>query len=263
VRSTSQQADTAGSGSHVVQLHNAKNADALTTNVVSYLAAGLNGGGSALVIATPQHQEAFLREIARTRIDTDDALHSQRLVLFDAEKTLARIMVGGHPDSERFDRIVGSAVRDVGRASGPHGLRAYGEMVGLLWSAKEFPAAIRLEQLWNSLRATTPFDLFCAYPIDVFDKDFDVGIMDALLCAHTHLLPSGADAALQAALERAIGESHGVSPLAVDRRLVKSANQVWATLPDPEATILWLRARVPEKADEILAKARAYYQASA
>lgn len=261
--SNSPQRDIAQAGSHVVQLHDARNEQALTTNVVSYLADGLNEGGSALVIATPQHREAFLREITRTGIDTDDATRCGRLAFFDAEKTLARIMVGGHPDSERFDRVVGSAVRDVSQASGSHGLRAYGEMVGLLWSARQFPAAIRLEQLWNKLRTTTTFDLFCAYPIDVFDKDFDIGVMDALLCAHTHLLPSGSDAELQRALERAIGESHGVATTVADRRRFSTTNHDWATLPEPEATILWLRAKHPEKADEILDRARSYYQASA
>jgi hypothetical protein len=263
MRSNSLPLDIAESGSHIVQLHDASNVQALTTNVVSFLAEGLNAGGSALVIATPPHRETFLREMARTGIDTDATSQAGRLALFDAEQTLARIMAGGHPDSDRFDRIMGSAVRDVGKASITHGVRAYGEMVGLLWSTRQFPAAIRLEQLWNKLRKTTPFDLFCAYPIDVLDKDFDVGVMDALLCAHTHLLPSGADARLQDALERAIGESHGVRTLAADRRLPNNAKHEWAALPDPEATILWLRASLPEKADEILARARAYYQASA
>jgi hypothetical protein len=47
---------------------------ALTTNVVSYLAEGLKEGGSALVVATLQHREAFVRETLRTGIDTDDLM---------------------------------------------------------------------------------------------------------------------------------------------------------------------------------------------
>jgi hypothetical protein len=261
--SNSLSSDGAESRSHLLQLHDAKNVRALTTNVVSFLADGLIAGGSAMVIATAQHREAFLREIARTGIDTDAASQSGRLALFDAEKTLARIMVGGHPDAERFDKVVGSAVREAKKGSGAHGVRAYGEMVGLLWKAKQFPAAIRLEQLWNKLRTTISFDLFCAYPIDVFDKDFDVGVMDALLCAHTHLLPSGADTALQDALARAIDEIHGLAAVGKERRISQDVRREWATLPAPEATILWLRARHPETADQILALARDYFQASA
>jgi hypothetical protein len=157
-------------GSHVVQLHNAS-AQALTTNVVSYIADALKQGGGALVIATSSHRESFIQGVARTGVDTDDLTRCGRLLTFDADATLARIMVGGHPDGERFDRIVGTAIRDVKKASGEQRVRAYGEMVGLLWRAKQFPAAIRLEQLWNRARATISFDLFCAYPIDVFERN--------------------------------------------------------------------------------------------
>jgi hypothetical protein len=252
--------EAANHSSHVVQLHDA-NVQALTSNVASFLVEGLYAGGSAVVIATALHSALFLREIARSGVDADRATRDGRLVLFDAEKTLARIMIGGHPDADRFDQIVGSAIRDLKQATGTHGVRAYGEMVGVLWKAKQFPAAIRLEQLWNRLRTATAFDLFCSYPIDVFDKDFDVGVMDALLCAHTHLLPSGANAMLQDALDRAIGDMHDVR--AADRKIQGSVTHEWATLPEPEATILWLRAKHPETADAILDRARAYYQASA
>ena len=254
--------DAAGQGSHVVQLHDA-NVHALTSNVASFLVEGLKAGGGAVLIATPLHAASFVREIARSGIDTDRLMRDGRLMQFDAEQTLSRIMVGGHPDADRFDQVVGSAIRNLKHATGTSGLRAYGEMVGLLWKAKQFPAAIRLEQLWNRLRTTIAFDLFCAYPIDVFDKDFDVGVMDALLCAHTHLLPSGANAVLQDALDRAIGEMHDVRAADQDRKIPRGVTREWATLPEPEATILWLRAKHPEKADAILDRARAYYQASA
>jgi hypothetical protein len=247
--------------SHVVQLHDA-NEKMLPSNAVNYVVEGLKLGGGAVVIATPAHKSAFLQEIARAGIDTDSAAKCGRLEFLDAKTTLARIIVGGHPDGERFERVVGTPLREAKTISGEKGLRAYGEMVGLLWKAKQFPAAIRLEQLWNKLRVTVAFDLFCAYPIDVFDKDFDAGIVDALLCAHTHLLPS-ADASLQGALDRAIAEIHGSGTSMAESRISKKLRQDWAALPEPESTILWLRANLPDQADEILARARTYYQASA
>ena len=250
------------SGSHVVQLYDADEGT-LGANVVSHLTGGLALGGGAIVIATPGHTATFLEEIARTGIDTEAAIKSGLLVTADAKTTLARIMMGGHPDAARFDRVIGTLVRDMSRAAGQRGVRAYGEMVGLLWQAKQFPAAIRLEQLWNKLQNTIVFDLFCAYPIDIFDRNFDVGVMDALLCAHTHLLPSGADPSLQAALHRAIDEFHGSTKSAAKLTVDKIRSQKWAVLPEPEATILWLRANVPESADEILSRAQAYYQATA
>ena len=220
-------------------------------------------GSGAIIIATPSHTAAFLQEIARGGIDTEAAIRNGLLITADAKTILARIMMGGHPDAERFDRVVGSIVRDLAKTAGQHGVRAYGEMVGLLWQAKQFPAAIRLEQLWNKLQNTLVFDLFCAYPIDIFDRNFDVGVMDALLCAHTHLLPSGADPSLQAALRRAIDEFHGSAETHSKASVDKIRSQNWAVLPEPEATILWLRANVPDTAEAILTRAQSYYQATA
>ncbi|MGH7528201.1 MAG: hypothetical protein ACREMX_16025 [Gemmatimonadales bacterium] len=36
----------------------------------------------------------------------------------------------------------------------------------------------------------------------------------------------------------------------------------WAAIPGAEAVVLWLRNNLPEHADEILGRARGYYQAS-
>ena len=86
------------------------------------------------------------------------------------------------------------------------GCRAYGEMVGILWKARQFAAAIRLEQLWSKLLEQASFSLYCAYQIDVFGRDQDLFNLDDVLCTHTHLVPSQANGALEAALNRAMEE---------------------------------------------------------
>jgi hypothetical protein len=43
-------------------------------------------------------------------------------------------------------------------------VRAYGEMVALLWDAGNVAGAIELEALWNDLLDDVRFGLFCAYP---------------------------------------------------------------------------------------------------
>jgi len=82
-------------------------------------------------------------------------------------------------------------------------------MVGILWKAGRFSAAILLEQFWNDLLSRSPFNLFCAYPIDVFEQDFRPAHLDALLCAHTHLLPTAANEDLDSAIDRAMDEILG------------------------------------------------------
>jgi len=44
-------------------------------------------------------------------------------------------------------------------------VRAFGEMVALLWAQGNHSGAIRLEELWNDLQKSYSFSLFCAYPM--------------------------------------------------------------------------------------------------
>lgn len=91
--------------------------------------------------------------------------------------------------------------------------------------------------MWNRLRRTTSFDLFCAYPIDIFGKHFDPSTMAALLGAHTHLLPSGFDVELVQAVNRAV---HDVLGLRSVPSAVGETSRI-SSVPPSEAAILWLR----------------------
>ncbi|HEV2251873.1 MAG TPA: hypothetical protein VGS06_01640, partial [Streptosporangiaceae bacterium] len=61
-----------------------------------------------------------------------------------------------------FDRVIGSLIADAGRGGRP--VRAYGEMVALLWDAGLVNDAVQLEQMWASLGLSHSFSLFCSYP---------------------------------------------------------------------------------------------------
>lgn len=244
---------------HLVQLYEVDEG-ALVSNVSRFLVEGFRAGSNLVAIATSEHQQAIRSALSEAGVDALDAEQRERLVILDAHETLARFMVDGYPDWNRFDGTVGEVVRRAIAGADGRGLRAYGEMVGVLWKARQFPSAIRLEQLWNKLRRSKPFSLFCAYPIDVFDAEFEVGVLDALLCAHTHLLPTVPAGSLERAIERAVSEFAGngiddVAPFTHDNH-----RGVWPTLPKAEAMILWLRSKLPENADAILARARQYYQ---
>jgi anti-sigma regulatory factor (Ser/Thr protein kinase) len=70
-------------------------------------------------------------------------------------------MRGGRVDREAFFALVGAVVREAGATGRP--VRAYGEMVALLWEAGDVTASIDLELLWNELGTQVPFSLYCAY----------------------------------------------------------------------------------------------------
>jgi hypothetical protein len=241
---------------HAVQLYG--NDDRLLTrNVSRYLVEGLRRGDGLLVIATPEHRSTLARSLREERAYPRSVLQGQ-LVFLDAQTTLNRFMVDGQPDQSRFESVIAEALEGVQARADHSGARAFGEMVGLLWQAGQFSAAIQLESLWNALLRSKDVSLFCAYPIDIFSEDFQVGNVDALLCAHTHLLP--VDSALESALETAMAEVLG--PRVVElKRLSKSNHRPsWGTIPRAEAVVLWLRNNLPGSAGEILARARQYYQ---
>jgi hypothetical protein len=245
---------------HLVQLYQADE-QALTINVSHYLWQGYKRGDGLLVIAGAEHSEAFRRQLELLGADTYAAVRDGSLAFFDAHETLSRFMTGGQPDWDRFENVVRSAMGHVRRKDSHARLRAYGEMVGILWKARQFSAAIHLEQFWNKLLTRSSFSLYCAYAIDVFGKEFQVGALDALLCAHTHLVPAETKGNLETAIDQAMADILG--PRADGLKLLIKANYrpAWAVLPAGEAVVLWLRNNLPDQAEKILERARQHYQA--
>jgi MEDS: MEthanogen/methylotroph, DcmR Sensory domain len=241
---------------HVVQLYG-QDDRLLTRNVGRYLDEGLKRGDGLLVIGTPEHRSSFVRYLGGQPRYSKAVLEG-RLVFLDAATTLGRFMVDGLPDAALFDAVVGESLRHVRANAGHTGVRAYGEMVGLLWVSGNSAAASRLEELWNELLRSSNIRLFCAYPIDVFSSDFDVESIDAVLASHTHLLP--VDPALQEALARAMDEVLGPGAVDIRDRFRPNHPPSWAAIPRPESMVLWLRHNLPDSAKDILDRARGYYE---
>ena len=79
-------------------------------------------------------------------VDVDGACFRGRLLLLDAEETLATFMAGRMPDAELFMATVGGVIEKRLRTGGTSGLRAYGEMVDVLWKAGNTDGALKLEE---------------------------------------------------------------------------------------------------------------------
>jgi hypothetical protein len=244
--------------SHFV--HFDRDEEVLAVNVGNYLWEGLKRGDGLLVVATAQHRELFSRRLSELGAGREEAVRRRQLVFLDGFETLASLMRDGQPDWELFQSTVGSAMESVRPREGHRGLRAYGEMVGILWTQGELAAAIRLEQYWNKLLRSMAFSLFCFYPIDVFGKDFQPAALDAVFCEHTHLVPAGKVGHLEAAINRAMEDVLG--PRVDDVRSLIRANfrPAWAAIPAGESIVLWLRNNLGAQAEEILDLARQYYK---
>jgi MEDS: MEthanogen/methylotroph, DcmR Sensory domain len=134
----------------------------LADRVAGYLLAALRRDGVAVVIATAAHRQAFEGRLAQAGVDLAAAARSGTYLALDADDTVRALMPGGRLDHDAFERVVGGLIRRAGQPDRP--VRAYGEIVALLWDAGLVNAAVQLEEMWDSLGQRYPFSLFCSYP---------------------------------------------------------------------------------------------------
>lgn len=245
--------DPPGTDAHFVQLYS--DAYALADRVGLYMATGIRAGDSGLIIATRLHEAAFRQAIQNLGIDVESAERDGNLLFLDAEQTLNRFMVDGRPDWSRFDKTISKAVGSL-RCPESRRIRAFGEMVGILWTQGQYSAATRIEEFWNRILASMRASLFCAYPVDVFGPEFDPRGLYAILCDHTHLLPIDSDESLAGCLNRAVDEVLGEKDINLNSKLQSGRPKAWGAVPAAEGIILWLREHVPERALKILNLAR-------
>jgi len=251
--------EDAGPDRHCVHLYGDDDLS-LTESAGAFMGEGLTRGEGVLAVATATHLEAFRARLVALGTDPAEAERRGSALFLDAEQTLEALSVNDEPDWSRFEEIIGQLLGDLRDRVGPAGCRAYGDMVGVLWKRGRFSAAIQLELFWNRLLFTNGVQLFCSYPIDILSPEFQSSSVNALLCAHTHLVPS--DARLERALNRALDDVLGAGAEAM-KRLVEAMDRPTACrMAKAEATILWLRNLLPDRADEIIARTREHFRAS-
>jgi PAS domain S-box-containing protein len=175
-----------GPAEHFVQFYES---DAfLVRSVAGFIAAGLAKGDGAVVIATPSHRDDIRQGLQAEGVNVSAAVSEGRYVALDAEETLSAFMVDGSPDPERFRAVIGPIIARLGGAG--RSVRAFGEMVALLWAAGNQAAAVRLEDLWNALARSYAFALFCAYPIREFGRESDGAPFRDVCACHSRVLPA-------------------------------------------------------------------------
>jgi hypothetical protein len=132
-------------------------------------------------------------------------------------------------------------------------------MTALLWKDRQYPAAQRLEQLWNKLLEQSSISLYCAYSLDLFGQDCDVAHLENALCMHTHLIPADSHGLLEPALDRSMDEVLGDKAVTLRAAIKTHQRASWAVMPSAENIVLWLRKHLPQEAERIIALAREYY----
>jgi KaiC/GvpD/RAD55 family RecA-like ATPase len=183
---------------HAVQFYSTD--QSLIRTVAGFLSEGLAAGQPALVVATPAHRVAIAEALMRRGADPQQALRTGDLIVLDAEATLDLFIVDGAPDPALFEENVGRLVEQALNGRDTVVVRAYGEMVDVLWKQGRPDAAIQLEMLWNKLARKYSFALLCGYAMGSFYKQ--THRLDEVIAQHTTVIPHDTDAGRFAALRR-------------------------------------------------------------
>jgi hypothetical protein len=176
-------ADSHSGHFHAVRFY--ESAAALSRIVAEFLGEGISQGCPALVVATPDHRAAIESELHTRGFDVPRLRAIGLLTIADADDTLQRFMRDGMPDSLLFKRTLQPTLEEISGAGAGRAIRAYGEMVDVLWRGGQSVAAVKLEILWNELARTHDFSLLCGYSMGHFYKSASV---EEICQQHTHVV---------------------------------------------------------------------------
>jgi hypothetical protein len=168
---------------HIAQFY--EHEGVLLDSLVGFIGGGLRAGESAIVIATAEHLKVLDERLSASNVDVATARSKDQYITLVAEEALAMFMVKQWPDDKLFSDLVTELITRA-RANDRH-VRAFGEMVALLWARGDEAATIRLEYLWHQICQSQAFSLFCAYPKTGFTESPSKSI-DQICAAHSRII---------------------------------------------------------------------------
>ncbi|MEO7970467.1 MAG: ATP-binding protein [bacterium] len=175
-----------GDTEHFVQFYET---DGFLLNSLSgFIGSAIKSDDAAIVIATAAHRAGLDELLLANGVDLTAARSAGQYLSLDASDTLSQFMVDGAPAAKLFKRVLGSIIASV--TDGSARVRAFGEMVALLWAEGNYSGAIRLEELWNELQNAHSFSLFCAYPMNGFAGEQFVAAHGDVCTAHSRVIPT-------------------------------------------------------------------------
>src|SRR5262245_27521754 len=115
---------------HSVQFY--EDDEFLLDAVSRFMGAGLRAGDGGVVIATSRHLDGVAARLSAGGLDVAAARDRGQYVAVDAAELLSGFMERGWPEPARFAEVVGGLL--AGAAGDGRPVRAFGEMVALLWA---------------------------------------------------------------------------------------------------------------------------------
>ena len=172
----------------------------LIHSIGEYIGTGLREGDACIVLATKPHREGLEERLLEDGLEVAAARAQNQYIAIDAAEMLAKLMVNGVLEPERFAEVMRGVIGQAGQ--GRRHIRIFGELVALLWAEGNRTAAIRLEELWNQLAKTHSFTLFCAYPMQGFGRGVYEAEFTEVCRQHSQVIPAESYTTLDSPSER-------------------------------------------------------------
>lgn len=168
---------------HVVQIF--EDPEVFLNLLEGFVAGGITVGDGVIVLAQRHYLQALEERLLFHGYDLAGLAARNQYIGLDAEYVLSKIMVNDWPDYHLFMETMEGLFQRARQQQ--RGVRAFGDLVAVLWGQGKSGATVMLEYLWNTLCEKEPFSLFCAYPQSGFDQDSRSAIKN-ICSTHTQMV---------------------------------------------------------------------------
>lgn len=168
---------------HLVQIY--ENDNIFLNTLEGFMGCGFLSGDSVVTIATDEHINLLNERLTNQGFDIEELKSRDQYIPIDVAEALSTFMVNNWPDEQLFNDYISKVIHRATRDN--RKVRAFGEMVALLWQQGHNGATVKLEHLWNRLHSKDRFSLYCAYPQNGFTQNASDSL-ESICKAHSKII---------------------------------------------------------------------------
>lgn len=161
----------------------------LYRSVMKFVMEGLKNAEAVIVVSSNSHEQALKLALERQIHSNKLSLENGQLTFINADEFLSKMSVKNSINAAYFHSVLGESVKQARARFGS--VRAYGEMVDLLWKRGDIEATIQLENEWAVLLSHHPLTLLCGYHLEDFEKVDHSHPMLEICKMHSHSAETG------------------------------------------------------------------------
>ena len=207
-------------------------------SVCDFATTGLELGDSVLLAVTNKHAARIRRELLQRGYKAGLA----ETTFLDAEDLAKELLGARGVRAAAYERLIVSEVAALAARAKTRRVRAFGEIVDVLWKQGREDDALALERRWHETSAAQPLRLLCGYRLSLMDCRC-LDIVEAHDGAHAGG-PKDSPR-LKRALEKLLGpQADMLRAIVADHRQLKR-------LPFEQAALIWMGRHMPATAERL------------